>query len=166
MVSLLGVCLLCLSRWGYHPIVRLFGSERFYWPLACRAALGLWRLDRLGYCRPCAASEYVAALLGYSRAGMEFMFGGLVGTSDSLGFVFAFNVLPVVIFFSSLIAVLYHARVMQWMIRILGGGLRKLLGTSHTESLSAAANVFVGQAEAPLVARPYISSMTQSELFA
>jgi CNT family concentrative nucleoside transporter len=112
------------------------------------------------------ASDYVSVLLGYSRAGMEFMFGGLVGPTDSLGFIFAFSVLPVVIFFSSLIAVLYHARVMQWMIRILGGGLRKLLQTSHTESLSAAANVFVGQAEAPLVARPYIPGMTRSELFA
>ena len=96
---------------------------------------------------------------------MEFMFGGLVGPSDSLGFIFAFSVLPVVIFFSSLIAVLYHARIMQWLIRIMGGGLRALLRTSHTESLSAAANVFVGQAEAPLVARPYISNMTRSELF-
>ena len=75
------------------------------------------------------------------------MFGGLVGPSDSLGFIFAFSVLPVVIFFGSLIAVLYHARIMQWMIRILGGGLRKLLRTSHTESLSAAASVFAGQAE-------------------
>ena len=66
--------------------------------------------------------------------------------------------LPVVIFFSSLIAVLYHARIMQWLIRIMGGGLRAILHTSHTESLSAAANVFVGQAEAPLVARPYIQA--------
>ena len=73
-------------------------------------------------------------LLGYSRAGMEFMFGGLVGPTDSLGFIFAFSVLPVVIFFSSLIAVLYHARIMQWMIQNSGGGLRKLLRTSHTES--------------------------------
>ena len=97
---------------------------------------------------------------------MEFMFGGLVGPSDSLGFIFAFSVLPVVIFFSSLIAVLYHARIMQWLIRIMGGGLRAMLHTSHTESLSAAANVFVGQAEAPLVARPYIPGMTRSELFA
>jgi CNT family concentrative nucleoside transporter len=113
-----------------------------------------------------AASDYVAVLLSYSRAGMEFMFGGLVGPSDSLGFIFAFSVLPVVIFFSSLIAVLYHARIMQWLIRIMGGGLRAILHTSHTESLSAAANVFVGQAEAPLVARPYIPAMTRSELFA
>ena len=71
-----------------------------------------------------------------------------------------------VVFFSSFIAVLYHLGVMQWLIRILGGGLRRALGTSHTESLSAAANIFVGQSEAPLVVRPYIPGMTISELFA
>jgi len=110
-------------------------------------------------------SQGVTALLGYSRDGIEFLFGGVV-TSDAVGFVFAFAVLPVVVFFSSFIAVLYHLGVMQWLIRILGGGLRRALGTSHTESLSAAANIFVGQSEAPLVVRPYIPGMTISELFA
>ena len=167
MVSLLGVCLLLFVAVGLSSNRAAIRLRTVLLAFGLQGGIGfvaLW--TDWGIAALAAASEYVAALLGYSRAGMEFMFGGLVGTSDSLGFVFAFNVLPVVIFFSSLIAVLYHARVMQWMIRILGGGLRKLLGTSHTESLSAAANVFVGQAEAPLVARPYISSMTQSELFA
>ena len=107
----------------------------------------------------------VGELLGYSRVGIEFLFGSLVN-SDSIGFVFALSVLPVVVFFSSLIAVLYHIGVMQWVVRFIGGGLQKALGTSHSESLSAAANVFVGQAEAPLVAKPYLPGMTQSELFA
>ena len=167
MVSLLGVFLLLFVAVGLSSNRAAIRLRTVLLAFGLQGGIGfvaLW--TDWGIAALAAASEYVAALLGYSRAGMEFMFGGLVGTSDSLGFVFAFNVLPVVIFFSSLIAVLYHARVMQWMIRILGGGLRKLLGTSHTESLSAAANVFVGQAEAPLVARPYISSMTQSELFA
>ncbi len=82
------------------------------------------------------------------------------------GFVFALRVLPVIVFFSSLIAVLYYLGVMQIVIKVLGGGLQKLLGTSRTESLSATANIFVGQTEAPLVVRPYIATMTQSELFA
>jgi CNT family concentrative nucleoside transporter len=82
------------------------------------------------------------------------------------GFVFAFRVLPVIIFFSSLIAVLYYLGIMQWVIKLLGGGLQKVLGTSRTESLSATANIFVGQTEAPLVVRPFISKMTDSELFA
>ena len=167
MISLFGVVLMLLVAVGLSSDRTAIRLRTVSLAFALQAVIGFvalftdWGIDALA-----AASEYVAVLLGYSRAGMEFMFGGLVGPTDSLGFIFAFSVLPVVIFFSSLIAVLYHARIMQWMIRILGGGLRKLLHTSHTESLSAAANVFVGQAEAPLVARPYIPGMTHSELFA
>jgi CNT family concentrative nucleoside transporter len=106
----------------------------------------------------------VASVLGYSREGIAFMFGRVA--DDSFGFIFAFRVLPVIVFFSALVSVLYHLRVMTWVIRVLGGALQRLLGTSRPESLSAAANVFVGQAEAPLVARPFIASMTTSELFA
>ncbi|WP_145588691.1 NupC/NupG family nucleoside CNT transporter [Yersinia rochesterensis] len=116
-------------------------------------------------------SEGVANVIAYGNEGISFMFGGLV--SDKMfevfgggGFVFALRVLPVIVFFSSLIAVLYYLGVMQLVIKVLGGGLQKLLGTSRTESLSATANIFVGQTEAPLVVRPYISTMTQSELFA
>ncbi|ELI8239392.1 NupC/NupG family nucleoside CNT transporter [Yersinia enterocolitica] len=115
-------------------------------------------------------SEGVANVIAYGNDGISFMFGGLV--SDKMfevfgggGFVFALRVLPVIVFFSSLIAVLYYIGVMQLVIKVLGGGLQKLLGTSRTESLSATANIFVGQTEAPLVVRPYIATMTQSELF-
>lgn len=118
-----------------------------------------------------AMSDGVASVIGYGQKGMDFIFGGLV--SDKMfevfgggGFVFALRVLPVIVFFSSLIAVLYYLGIMQLVIKILGGGLQKLLGTSRTESLSATANIFVGQTEAPLVVRPYISRMTNSELFA
>jgi len=117
-----------------------------------------------------AMSEGVSNVIGYGNAGISFLFGGLV--SDKMfevfgggGFVFALRVLPVIVFFSSLIAVLYYIGIMQWVIRILGGGLHKLLKTSRTESLSATANIFVGQTEAPLVVRPYIATMTRSELF-
>ena len=82
------------------------------------------------------------------------------------GFIFAFRVLPMIIFFSSLISVLYYLGVMGFVVKTLGGALQKALGTSRTESLSAAANVFVGQTEAPLVVKPFIARMTQSELFA
>ncbi|MGM0877771.1 MAG: NupC/NupG family nucleoside CNT transporter [Bacillota bacterium] len=104
-------------------------------------------------------------IINYTNEGIKFLFGGLVG-NESIGFIFAFQVLTVIIFFSSLISVLYYLGIMQWFIKIIGGGLSKLLGTSKTESMSAAANIFVGQTEAPLVIRPYISKMTQSELFA
>lgn len=109
-------------------------------------------------------SEFVGAIIGAGQEGIEFLFGP--AGDFSLGFFFAFNVLPVIVFFSSLIAVLYYLGVMNWIITLFGGLVSKLLGTSHAESLSAAANVFVGQTEAPLVVRPYIAGMTRSELFA
>ena len=111
-----------------------------------------------------AATDFVANIISYADAGINFVFGA-VG-NKSLGFIFAFNVLPVIIFFSALIAVLYHLGVMKVIINIIGGGLQKILGTSKPESMSAAANIFVGQTEAPLVVRPFIPKMTDSELFA
>lgn len=111
-----------------------------------------------------AATDFIANIISYADAGINFVFGA-VG-NKSLGFIFAFNVLPVIIFFSALIAVLYHLGIMKVIINIIGGGLQKLLGTSKPESMSAAANIFVGQTEAPLVVRPFIPKMTDSELFA
>ncbi|MBA6252439.1 MULTISPECIES: NupC/NupG family nucleoside CNT transporter [unclassified Colwellia] len=111
----------------------------------------------------------VQSVIDSAKVGINFLFGGL-GTDamydNGVGFVFAVRVLPNIIFFSSLIAVLYYLGIMQWVIKIIGGSLQKLLQTSKPESLSATANIFVGQTEAPLVVRPYIAKMTQSELFA
>ena len=112
-----------------------------------------------------AISAGVSQVLVYANDGIGFLFGGLADV-ENVGFVFAIKVLPVIIFFSSLIAVLYYLGIMQWVIRILGGALQKALGTSRTESLSATANIFVGQTEAPLVVRPFIARMTPSQLFA
>lgn len=111
-----------------------------------------------------SVSDAVSSVIGYAQNGIGFLFGDLA--NFKLGFIFAVNVLPVIVFFSSLIAVLYYLGIMQWIIRIIGGGLQKALGTSRTESMSATANIFVGQTEAPLVVRPFIPTMTQSELFA
>lgn len=114
-------------------------------------------------------AQAVQQIMNAAQAGIDFLFAGLAGAPAEelgLGFVFAFRVLPLIIFFSSLIAVLYYIRFMPWVIRILGGALQKALGTSRAESLSATANVFVGQTEAPLVVRPFIPRMTESELFA
>ncbi|MGR5066867.1 MULTISPECIES: NupC/NupG family nucleoside CNT transporter [Vibrio] len=116
-------------------------------------------------------STGVSNVINYGNNGSSFLFGGLV--SDKMfevfgggGFIFAFRVLPTLIFFSALISVLYYIGAMQWVIKILGGALQKALGTSRAESMSAAANIFVGQTEAPLVVRPFVPKMTQSELFA
>ncbi|MEM1189549.1 MAG: NupC/NupG family nucleoside CNT transporter [Pseudomonadota bacterium] len=109
-------------------------------------------------------STGVAGVIAYGQAGIEFVFGD-IGRYE-VGFVFAFHVLPIIIFFSSLVAVLYHLGIMGRIIQGFGGALQKLLGTSPAESMSATANVFVSQTEAPLVIKPYIPRMTRSELFA
>ncbi|MCE2570490.1 NupC/NupG family nucleoside CNT transporter [Motilimonas eburnea] len=116
-------------------------------------------------------SGAVQAIIDSAQAGIDFLFGGLVSGKmfevfGGGGFVFAFRVLPIIIFFSSLIAVLYYLGVMQWIIKLIGGALHKVLRISRPEAMSATANIFVGQTEAPLVVRPYIPKMTQSELFA
>lgn len=118
-----------------------------------------------------AMANAVGKVISYGNEGIQFLFGGLA--SDKMfevfgggGFVFAIRVLPSIVFFSSLISLLYYIGVMQWIIKIIGGALQKLLGTSQAESMSAAANIFVGQTEAPLIVKPYISKMTESELFA
>lgn len=112
-----------------------------------------------------ALAGFVNAVIAYGSEGIGFLFGPLVDV-QATGFVFAFKVLPVIIFFSSLISLLYYLGVMQWVVRIMGGVLAWALGTSQAESLSATANIFVGQTEAPLVVKPFIKDMTESELFA
>lgn len=105
----------------------------------------------------------VQQLIGYADTGIVFLFGPL--GDNSLGYIFAFRVLPAIIFVSAVIAVLYHLRIMQRVVLLIGGLLRKLIGTSQVESLSAAANIFVGMIEAPLVVRPYLASLSRSQLF-
>ncbi|WP_421270400.1 NupC/NupG family nucleoside CNT transporter [Aeromonas taiwanensis] len=109
-----------------------------------------------------ALSNGVSALLGFADSGIRFVFGDLA----SNGFIFAVRVLPLVIFISALIAVLYHFGIMQWVIRVLGGGIHRLLGTSRAESLVATGNIFLSQGESPLLIRPFLAGMTRSELFA
>ena len=108
----------------------------------------------------------IVALLGFTLEGSKFVFGKLGAStgSDSLGFFFAFQVLPTIIFVSSLAALLYHLGILQVVVKGMAWIMAKLLGTSGAETLSNAANVFLGQTEAPLLVRPYIQTMTQSEL--
>ena len=109
-------------------------------------------------------SRVVINIMLYSRVGIEFIFGGLA-TDDSIA-SFAVNVLPMIVFFSALMSVLYHLRIMQLIVRIVGGALRFIIGTRAVESLNAAANIFIGQTEAPLVVRPYLKSLTEPQMFA
>ncbi|WP_426710793.1 NupC/NupG family nucleoside CNT transporter [Cetobacterium sp. SF1] len=105
-------------------------------------------------------------VIAQANEGIKFLFGGMYTPQSNIVFVMAFNVLPIIIFFSSLIALLYHVGIMQLFIKYLGGGFAKLLGTGKAESISAAANIFLGQTEAPLLIKPYIASLTKSEMFA
>lgn len=118
-----------------------------------------------------AVSDSVSSLQGYANQGIDFLFGPLASAKmfevfGTGGFIFAIKVLPLIVFFSAFIAILYYLGVMNLIIRFIGGGLQRLLGTSRTESMSATANIFVGQTEAPMVIRPYLAGMTRSELFA
>jgi concentrative nucleoside transporter, CNT family len=112
-----------------------------------------------------AATKAVDKLISYANEGVNFLFGGIF-QAKGVGFIFALSVLTTIIFFSSLISVLYHFGIMQQLVRFIGGFLSKVLGTSKVESLSIAADIFLGPTEAPLVIKPYISKITSSELFA
>jgi CNT family concentrative nucleoside transporter len=105
----------------------------------------------------------VANLLGYANKGTEFLFGP--SESNPLANTFAIAALPVIIFFASLIAILYHLGIMQRIVRWVGGAIGWVTGISRVESLSAAANIFVGQSESPLTIRPYIAALTPAQLF-
>ncbi|MCW6532779.1 MULTISPECIES: NupC/NupG family nucleoside CNT transporter [Sphingomonas] len=105
----------------------------------------------------------VANLLSYANAGTSFLFGKLA--SDPLGKNFAIQALPVIIFFAALVSILYYLGIMQLIVRWIGGAIEKVIGVSKVESLCAAANIFVGQSESPLVIRPYLAALTPAQLF-
>ncbi len=107
----------------------------------------------------------VMAVIGFSQAGINMVFGPLADT-EIIGFSFAINVLPIIIFFSALMSVMYHLRIMEWIVKIVGGALHKIIGTGAVESMNAAANIFVGQTEAPLAVKPYLKGLTEPQMFA
>ncbi len=110
-------------------------------------------------------SNGVLNVIGFSKDGIDMVFGPL-GDVEGIGFSFAVNVLPIIIFFSSLMSVLYHLRIMEWVVKLFGGFLHRVIGTGAVESMNAAANVFVGQTEAPLVVKPYLRGLTDAQMFA
>jgi CNT family concentrative nucleoside transporter len=111
-----------------------------------------------------AMSAGVSNLLGYAKAGVDFIFGPLAGPTMGQN-SFAIAALPVIIFFASLISILYYLGIMQLIIKWVGGGIRLVTGITRVESLGAAANIFVGQSESPLVIKPYLANLTPSQLF-
>jgi concentrative nucleoside transporter, CNT family len=109
-------------------------------------------------------NDLVDRLLAFSRDGASFLFGRLTTDPASFGFILAFQVLPTILFFSALMSLLYHLRVMPFIIETLGRLLMRVLGTSGAESFSTVADIFVGQTEAPLAIKPYLAKMSNSEL--
>jgi len=165
MVSLLGIAVLLGIAFALSSAKRNINWRTVGGAFAIQASVGAFVL----YSEPgkevlLSATRFVANIIAYSQEGINFLFGPI--GDKSIAFIFAFNVLPVIVFFSALIAVLYHLKVMGIIIKVIGGFLQKALGTSRPESMSSAANIFVGQTEAPLVVRPFIPHMTSSELFA
>jgi CNT family concentrative nucleoside transporter len=161
MVALIGCAFACCPR-------ALRGSIR--WKSAGYALLLLLGLALLALRTPVSrvfvwGNDTVNALLSFSVQGARFLFGPLAD-SEASGFIFAFQVLPSVVFFAALMSVLYHVRLMPLLIRGGGRFLMRWLGTSGPESFSTVADVFVGQTEAPLVIRPYVARLTRSELMA
>ena len=113
-----------------------------------------------------ALSSGVNHLLGYAIEGSKFVFGDKLGApNDQFGMVFAFQVLPIVIFIASLFAILYYLGVMQVFVRAMAVVMQRVMGTSGAESTNVAASIFMGQTEAPLTIRPFLAGLTQSELF-
>src|SRR6476660_331422 len=111
------------------------------------------------------AGVAVNAMLNFAEAGSQFVFGLLGTKSGAFGVVFAFQVLPIVIFIASFFAILYYLGIMQWIVKAMAVVMLKVMGASGAESLNVAASIFMGQTEAPLTIRPFIAGMTQSELF-
>lgn len=165
MFGLIGVAVLLLIAFGLSSSRKSINWRTVGGAFAIQASLGLLILYvPAGKELLLTLSSYVQAVLDKGQEGINFIFGP-VG-DKSLGFIFAFNVLPAIVFFSALISVLYYLGIMSWVIRIIGGFLQLALKTSRPESMSAAANIFVGQTEAPLVIKPFLPQMTKSELFA
>ncbi len=103
-------------------------------------------------------------ILGFTRAGSEFLFGGLITNMDSFGYIFAFQVLPTIIFFSALTSLFYFLGILQKIVYAFAWVVQKVMKLSGAESLAAAGNIFLGQTEAPLLIKPYIEKMTKSEM--
>ncbi|WP_100974933.1 NupC/NupG family nucleoside CNT transporter [Helicobacter pylori] len=171
LFSVVGMAVLFLIAWvfsgnkraiNYRTIVSAFVIQVALGALALYVPLGREVLQGL--------ASGIQSVISYGYEGVRFLFGNLApnakGDQGIGGFVFAINVLAIIIFFASLISLLYYLKIMPLFINLIGGALQKCLGTSKAESMSAAANIFVAHTEAPLVIKPYLKSMSDSEIFA
>ncbi len=161
-LGILGLLLLafvfCTDRRhiSYRTILGGLGLQFFFALLVLRT--------RMGHAIFYWVGRGAERLIGFTEAGTSFVFGDLI-LVKKIGFVVAFQVLPIIIFFSSLAAILYHFGLLQLVVRMMARIFTRTLGVSGAEALSVAANIFVGMVEAPILVRPYLERMTESELF-
>lgn len=164
LISLIGIALIVAIALALSTNRRAVSSRIVLSAFALQAGMAVLVLYvPAGKAFIAALSGGVRALLGFSEAGIDMVFGPLADLDGALSF--AIHVLPIIIFFASLMAVLYHLGLMQLVVRGVGAALHRLIGTHPVESLNAAANMFVGQTEAPLVVRPYLGRLTEPQLF-
>jgi CNT family concentrative nucleoside transporter len=162
LVSALGLVGLIAIAWLFSTQRRIVPWRVIAWGLGLQLALALLLLKTaFGRAFFVAVNQAVAQFIGFTDAGVAFVFGPL----EQLGFSFVLDVLPIIIFMGSLFAILYHLGIVQWVVNALAKMLSRSMGISGAESLAAVANIFVGMTEAPLLVRPYIERMTRSELF-
>jgi concentrative nucleoside transporter, CNT family len=191
LTSLLGIFVLLAMAWALSNNRRKFPWRVAGWGIGLQLTLAVLLLKTpWGEAFFGGARNFVNRLLGFTDAGASFLWGNLYRTDENLvayinpeggfmqvtnsitgqlmpiGTIFVIHILPTIIFFSSLMALFYHLGIMQKLISGMAWIMRKTMGTSGSESLSCAANVFVGQTEAPFVIRPYVGTMTNSELMA
>ena len=165
LVGILGLAVLLGLAWVISGRRRPFPWRIVLSGLLLQVAFALVILcTRQGKWVFAAARDGADMLLGFTGKGTEFIFGKLASSGGPAGFAVAFHVLPIIIFFSSLMAVLYHLGVMQKLVGGFAWVMRRTMKISGAESLAVAANIFVGMTEAPLAIRPYVSGMTRSEL--
>ena len=163
--GVIGMCVLLLIAYMFstnreHVNPRIILSALF---LQIGLAIFVLKVS-FGQALLAGAANGVGLLISYADAGISLIFGQLSG--DQFGTIFAIHVLPVIIFFSALTSVLYYLGFMQVIVRVLGRGLSVVMGTQPLESLNAAANIFLGQTEAPFVIRPYLRNISNEQLFA
>lgn len=162
--GLLGLAAILTIAWISSTNRRAIRPRVVYWGLGLQLACALLVL-KTGFGRVFqTVGQGVNALLGYAEVGSEFLFGPLGAQSGPYGVVFAFQVLPIVIFIASFFSILYYLGVMQWIVRGMAIGMQRVMGASGAESLNVAASIFMGQTEAPLTIRPFLPRLTQSEL--
>ncbi|MFC1549734.1 NupC/NupG family nucleoside CNT transporter [Candidatus Neomarinimicrobiota bacterium] len=167
LIGFLGIFTLLAIAFAFSNNRKQINWRLIFWGLGLQWLFALFILKTpVGQPFFSGIDTFIKKLLSFSDAGSDFLFRSAAGYVEGPLMNFAFRVLPTIIFFSSLMAILYHLGIMQWIVKWIARGMQKTLKTSGAETLSVSANIFVGQTEAPLMIRPFIKNMTKSELMA